>query len=74
MTIQMETDLQNMLRAATALGNYCHENPEGKAQVESFGFKFPAQNAIVSAEGEKDVEKNKTTITEIAAMLSIQFA
>lgn len=34
-------------------------------------FKFPAQGSIVVADGEKDVEKNKTTIAEIAAMLNI---
>ena len=63
--------MQNMLRTATALGNYCHQNEEGFAQVASLGIKFPAPATIVAAEGEKDVEKNKATIAEIAAMLNI---
>ena len=60
-----------MLRLATALGNYCHKNDEGLAQVQSLGIKFQASGAIIAAEGEKDVEKNKGTIGEIAAMLNI---
>ena len=62
-----------MLRTATALGNYCHNNEEGFAMVASHGIKFPAPATIVAAEGEKDVEKNKATIAEIAAMLNISW-
>lgn len=74
MTIMMETDLQTLLRGATALGNLCHKNDDARAQVQSLGFSFPSRSAIVAADGEKDVEVNKTTIAEIAAMLGIQFA
>jgi hypothetical protein len=54
----METDIQNVLRSATTLGNLCHNNEEAYAQVLSFGFKFPAKTSLVIPETEKDVDKN----------------
>jgi len=32
-SVMMETDLQNLLRSATALGNLCHNNEEAYAHV-----------------------------------------
>jgi len=37
-SIPDETDLQNMLRMATALGNLAHEHEEAKALVQTFGI------------------------------------
>ena len=74
MSIQMETDIQNLLRGATTLGNLCHSNEEAYAQVMSFGFKFPAKTSLVIPDTEKDVDKNWQTINEIANMLGVEFA
>ena len=65
-----ETDLANLLRIATALGNFCHKNEEGIAQVMSLSLTFPPIGSVASS-GSPEDEKNKKTITEIAASLGI---
>ena len=65
-----ETDLANLLRIATALGNFCHKNEEGIAQVMSLSLAFPPIGQIASS-GSPEDEKNKKTISEIAASLGI---
>jgi hypothetical protein len=44
--IPNETDLQTMLRMATALGNFAHENKDARSMVETFGIKFPANEKL----------------------------
>lgn len=42
--ISEETDLQNMLRMATALGNLAHGNAEALSLVQSIGITFPPES------------------------------
>ena len=66
--IGQETDLQNLLRAATALGNCAHKCPEAISLIPTLGITFPAESQIVVA-GEADAATHKKTISEIKAML-----
>ena len=62
-----ETDLQTMLRLATTLGNLAHGNAEAASMVETFGIKFPEDNKLKIAAGEKDEASTRVTIKEIGA-------
>lgn len=42
--IPEESDLQTMLRMATAIGNLAHGNEEAKQLVETFGIQFPPES------------------------------
>lgn len=66
--IPTETDLQNLLRAATALGNCAHKCPEATSLIPAIGITFPADSQIVVA-GEADASSSKKIINEIKAML-----
>ena len=65
-----ETDLHNLLRLATALGNFCHKYEEGVALIMSLGVTFTPMSQVVSS-GTPEDEKNKQTIMEIAASLAM---
>ena len=64
-----ESDLQNCLRIAFALGNLWHENQNAKDLIKTLGIQMPDADKLVAADGEKDVQKNKDTIKEIAGVI-----
>ena len=68
--LPQETDLQNLLRIAIALGNLAHGNAEAASLLTSMGLQWPSESQWVSASGEGDIEANKQTIREIKAMLA----
>jgi len=56
--IESESDLQNLLRMTTALGNLCYENEEAFELLSGMGVTFPADLDKLSGV-DKDAAKNK---------------
>ena len=67
--VNQERDLQNLLRAAIALGNLAHKNEEVGALIRTIGIQFPEESQVQAAQGEANVDQSKQTIREIKAML-----
>jgi hypothetical protein len=60
-----------MLRMATALGNLAHENKDARSMVETFGIKFPTNDKLKLAAGEKDEATTRATIKEIGTFYNL---
>lgn len=69
--IPNETDLQTMLRMATAIGNLAHGNEEAASMVKTFGIKFPADGKLKLAQGEKDEATTRATIKDIGSFYNL---
>ena len=69
--ISEETDLQTLLRQATALGNLGHGNAEAKGLIETYGIQFPPDSQVKATAADFKAASNRETIKEIATFMGL---